>query len=253
MPGHGGFLVRPPLRMLSLVIGIACLAIVAYWMVAFAPPVGAQGPYRIVINVVERRLYLYHGNTLVHTYPVAVGRPATPTPRGEFVITQKAVWGDGFGTRWMRFSAPWGIYGIHGTNKPWSVGTVASHGCVRMYNRDVEQLYALVSVGTPVDIVGPTPYARIRRVLRPGAIGQDVIELQRQLRLAGTYGGRLDGVYTPAVAEAVRRFQEKLGRPATGEADLQTVEALAAATGQAGQPARYLVPAAGAGQTQAGS
>lgn len=246
--------VRLRLRTWSTAVGLACLAIVAYWMVAFAPLLArAESPYRIVINVVERRLYLYRGDVLVHAYPVAVGRPATPTPRGEFVITQKAVWGDGFGTRWMRFSAPWGIYGIHGTNKPWSVGTVASHGCVRMYNRDVEQVYALVSVGTPVDIIGPTPYARIRRVLRPGSIGQDVIELQRQLRLAKAYAGRLDGVYTAQVAEAVRRFQERTGRPATGEADLGTIAALAEATGQAGQPARYLVPPAPGSDRQTGS
>jgi hypothetical protein len=232
------------LRMWSTAFAIACLATLLYWSVAFAPLlVRAQSPYRILINVTERRLYLYQGSTLLHTYPVAVGRPQTPTPRGEFVITQKAVWGDGFGTRWMRFSAPWGIYGIHGTNKPWSVGTVASHGCIRMYNRDVEQVYALVSVGTPVDIVGPTPYARIRRVLHPGSIGQDVVELQRQLRLANTYSGSLDGVYTAQVAEAVRRFQERIGRPATGEADRATLAALAEATGQAGQPGRYLEPA----------
>ncbi|MCL6564051.1 MAG: L,D-transpeptidase, partial [Firmicutes bacterium] len=106
------------------------LWVVAFWLIAesLAPSVihsaspQTQGT-RIVINVSQRRLYLYRGSELLGDYPVAVGKPNTRSPRGEFVITQKAVWGDGFGTRWMRISVPWGIYGIHGTNKPWTVGT----------------------------------------------------------------------------------------------------------------------------------
>lgn len=209
-------------------------------------PTGAQGEgyaTRIVINVPRRRLYLYVGQRLFHTYPVAVGKPETPTPRGEFEITQKAIWGDGFGTRWMRFSAPWGIYGIHGTNKPWSVGTVASHGCVRMYNHDVEQVFALVRLGTPVIITGITPYAAIRRTVDPGDIGEDVVELQRLLRLAGVYRGPLNGVFRNGTREAVRAFQAREHLPVTGVADPATTAALDRATGQAGKRPGYL-PAA---------
>ncbi|CAB1130254.1 conserved protein of unknown function [Candidatus Hydrogenisulfobacillus filiaventi] len=227
-------------------LAAAAAAAWAAFLLASAWPIrraGAQGEgyaTRIVINVPEHRLYLYVGRRLFHSYPVAVGKPETPTPRGEFVITQKAIWGDGFGTRWMRFSAPWGIYGIHGTNKPWSVGTVASHGCVRMYNHDVEQVFALVKLGTPVDIVGLTPYAPIRRPVDPGDIGEDVVELQRLLRLAGTYHGRLTGVFRNGTAEAVRAFQARAGLPVTGVADARTVEALQQATGQAGRRPGYL-------------
>lgn len=196
-------------------------------------------PSRIVINVPQRRLYLYLNGKLFQDYPVAVGKSATPTPRGEFVITQKAIWGDGFGTRWMRFSAPWGIYGIHGTNKPWSVGTVASHGCVRMYNRDVEQVYALVSTGTPVDIVGVTPYTRLYRPLSVGAIGQDVVELQRELRLAKVYPGPLNGVYQETVKAAVSRFQLMVGLPNTGQATMDTIKRLQEYTRQT-KPPGYL-------------
>ena len=46
-------------------------------------------------------------------------------------------WGGGFGTRWLGLNVPWGIYGIHGTNQPWSIGTQASAGCIRMFNRHV--------------------------------------------------------------------------------------------------------------------
>ncbi|MCY0909021.1 MAG: L,D-transpeptidase family protein [Sulfobacillus thermotolerans] len=203
--------------------------------------VQATVPTRIVINVVQRKLYLYRNHKLFHTYPVAVGKPETPSPRGEFVVTQKAIWGDGFGTRWIRFSAPWGIYGIHGTNKPWSVGTVASHGCFRMYNHDVEQVYALVSIGTPVIVEGITPYVKIRRPINPGQIGQDVVELQRLLRLARVYSGPLGGVYTPEVKRSVETFQTMVHLPVTGVATLETTAKLLEYTHQTGAKPGYLV------------
>lgn len=211
----------------------------APWPAGGSVPVAAASKH-IVINVPEHRLYLYANNQVVESFPVAVGKPHTKSPRGEFVITQKAIWGDGFGTRWMRISVPWGIYGIHGTNKPWTVGTVASHGCFRMFNRDVEKLYAQVSVGTPVTIEGYTPTARIIRTLKTGQLGQDVVELERMLRLANVYSGRLDGLYTASVVEAVRKFQAVVGQEPTGIADKATVAKLAEYTEQAGLTPRYL-------------
>ncbi|GAB4244963.1 MAG: hypothetical protein Kow00129_04700 [Thermoleophilia bacterium] len=127
---------------------------------------------RIKIDLSERRLYFYEDGELARTYPVAVGQPRYPTPTGEYRIVNKArnptwtpppsPWADGLepvppgpgnplGTRWMGLSAP--HVGIHGTYASYSVGTAASHGCIRMYIRDVEELFELVSVGTPVDIV----------------------------------------------------------------------------------------------------
>ncbi len=200
----------------------------------------SDGALKIVINVPAHRLYLYKNKQLVETYPVAVGKPATKSPRGEYYITQKAIWGDGFGTRWMRISVPWGIYGIHGTNKPWSVGTVASHGCFRMLNKNVEQLYSMVSVGTPVIIEGPTPFTAIRRPLEPGNIGQDVVELQRLLRLARVYQGTLSGVYSADVEKAVAKFQTMATLPSTGAATLETVKKLQEYTHQAGLKPGYL-------------
>ena len=195
---------------------------------------------KIVINVPQHRLYLYRNDKLFQAYPVAVGKPPTPSPRGEFHITQKAIWGDGFGTRWMRISVPWGIYGIHGTNKPWSVGTVASHGCFRMLNRDVEQVYALVSVNTPVIITGYEPFTRIRRALHPRSIGQDVVELQRLLRLAHVYPGTLSGVYTSAVEDSVKKFQVMVGEEPNGIASLSTIRKLQDYTRQQNLKPRYL-------------
>ncbi|WP_243239244.1 L,D-transpeptidase family protein [Sulfobacillus harzensis] len=231
-----------------LIIGVIGLAVV--WIAGMsslgmvAHTARAQSIHtKIIINVLKRRLYLYRNNHLFQVYPVAVGKPSTPSPRGEFTIIQKAVWGDGFGTRWMRISTPWGIYGIHGTDKPWSVGTVASHGCFRMYNRDVEQVYTLVKVGTSVIVEGITPYTRIRRPLKPGTIGQDVVELQRLLRLAKVYRGSLSGVYNSDVEAAVKKFQEMVGVSPTGSASLETTKKLLEYTHQTAEKPGYLTRA----------
>lgn len=107
----------------------------------------------IIIEVKKRRLH-FRSNNLNKTYPVAVGKPSTPTPLGNWRIVQKAMNPGGpFGARWMRLSAPQGGYGIHGTNNPKSIGRAVSHGCVRMYNKDVIEIYPLTPIGTPVTIV----------------------------------------------------------------------------------------------------
>ena len=94
-------------------------------------------------------------------YPCAVGKSSTKSPVGEWRIIQKGTnWGGGFGTRWLGLNVPWGIYGIHGTNNPRSIGTAASAGCVRMQNRDVEEIYPWISVGTGFLLSGPFPAYR---------------------------------------------------------------------------------------------
>lgn len=109
---------------------------------------------QIFIDIDEKTLYLLDGNNLIKKYPVATGKPSTPTPIGRWKVINKARWGGGFGSRWIGIDVPWGTYGIHGTNKPSTIGYNASHGCVRMYNRDVEDLYTYVKYGTPVYIYG---------------------------------------------------------------------------------------------------
>jgi lipoprotein-anchoring transpeptidase ErfK/SrfK len=87
-------------------------------------------------------------------YPVAVGKASTPTPKGTFKIKNKQVNPGGpFGVRWLGLSAPNGSYGIHGTNNPASIGKNVSNGCIRMHNKDVTELFNLVSVGTTVNIL----------------------------------------------------------------------------------------------------
>jgi lipoprotein-anchoring transpeptidase ErfK/SrfK len=75
----------------------------------------------------------------------------TSTPSGTFSIINKAPNPGGpFGSMWLGLSKP--HYGIHGTNNPASIGKNVSHGCIRMYNRDVNELARLVPIGTPVYI-----------------------------------------------------------------------------------------------------
>lgn len=108
----------------------------------------------LLIDVVGRRLSHYRGDNLVKVYPVAVGKPATPTPTGQYKVVNKILNPGGvLGTRWMGLSIPNGNYGIHGTNNPSSIGTAASLGCVRMHNQDVESLFPQVNIGTSVMIV----------------------------------------------------------------------------------------------------
>jgi lipoprotein-anchoring transpeptidase ErfK/SrfK len=119
---------------------------------------------RIVISIPDRKLALIESGRVVKIFPTAVGSPHTPSPAGSYKIVQRVVnptWytrgkvvppgkANPLGTRWIGLSAKG--YGIHGTNNPSSIGASVSHGCIRMRNRDVEELFPLVSVGDSVDL-----------------------------------------------------------------------------------------------------
>lgn len=107
--------------------------------------------YKITINKSNKTLSLYKGTDLLKSFPIAIGKPSTPTPVGTFTIINKAFKPGGpFGSRWLGLSLP--HYGIHGTNNPSSIGTAASNGCIRMYNKDVIELYNIVPINTIVKI-----------------------------------------------------------------------------------------------------
>ncbi|MCL5058909.1 MAG: L,D-transpeptidase family protein [Actinobacteria bacterium] len=107
----------------------------------------------LVILRSARKLQHYLGSALKNTYPVAVGKPSTPTPLGNYKVVNKILNpGDILGTRWMGLDVPGGNYGIHGTNNPSSIGKFISHGCIRMQNYNVEELFPQVNIGTPVTI-----------------------------------------------------------------------------------------------------
>ena len=119
---------------------------------------------RIVISIPDRRLALVEDGRVVKTYAIAVGAPLSPSPAGEFKIAHRiphpTYYAPGkvippgkanpLGTRWIGLSQKG--YGIHGTDQPRSIGYRASHGCIRMRNRDVEDLFERVRVGDAVEL-----------------------------------------------------------------------------------------------------
>jgi hypothetical protein len=150
----------------------------------------------ILVRTGENRLYHYENGVLVKTYAVATGQPRYPTPKGNFKIVLKrrlptwvnpdpSGWGktlprsippgpsNPLGTRAMNLDAP-GIR-IHGTTNVKSLGTSASHGCIRMAMHDVEELFELVDAGTPVVIItgppagAPVPPAPVTAIGDPNA------------------------------------------------------------------------------------
>ena len=147
----------------------------------------------LLLRIGENKLYLYEDGKITHEWVVATGEPAYPTPTGEYYITEKRylptwvnpapdTWGadmpasigpgpgNPLGTRALNWNAS-GIR-FHGTEATYSLGYNASHGCVRMAMSDVEALYDMVDVGTPIvsliaspldpmytDSLDPTPVA----------------------------------------------------------------------------------------------
>jgi lipoprotein-anchoring transpeptidase ErfK/SrfK len=126
---------------------------------------------KIEVNLGARTLTVYKDGRKVKTYRVAIGQAEYPTPTGTYRIITKqknptwnppdSPWAEGLGaippgpgnplgTRWIGTSAP--AIGIHGTYADYSIGSAASHGCLRMHIPDVEELYEKVNVGMPVVI-----------------------------------------------------------------------------------------------------
>jgi L,D-transpeptidase ErfK/SrfK len=136
---------------------------------------------RIVISIPDHKLVLLSGNSVLKIYDVAVGKPSTPSPRGEFTIishVKNPTWygphiavppgkNNPLGTRWMGLSAKG--YVIHGTNVPSSVGKSASHGCFRMRQDDLEELFEMVDVGVVVELRGERPQLLAQALAAPAA------------------------------------------------------------------------------------
>ena len=120
----------------------------------------------IVVSLEDHKLALVEDGKVKKVYTVAVGKPSTPSPVGTFTIARRVMnptySHDGrvvppgpnnpVGTRWMGLSIPG--YGIHGTNVPSSIGKAASHGCIRMAKKDLEELYPMIEVGDTVELIG---------------------------------------------------------------------------------------------------
>ena len=154
---------------LSVALLGLCASAQAREIVPFNEP-GMAGS--VVVRTSERRLYLINGDGTAIRYPVAVGKPGMQWS-GATAIDGKYVRPDWSPPWEVKRDKPWlpnlirggsrgnpmgvaamtlrgGEYAIHGTNRPSSIGTFASYGCIRMYNHDISDLMNRVSVGTPV-------------------------------------------------------------------------------------------------------
>jgi lipoprotein-anchoring transpeptidase ErfK/SrfK len=125
---------------------------------------------RLVIKLADRRVYVYQNDQVKTSFPIAIGRSGWETPTGSYQVLQmlrNPSWQNPFtgevipagsdnplGTRWIGFWTDGNNFiGFHGTPNEETVGTPASHGCIRMYDRDVQKLFEMVGVGTKVSVV----------------------------------------------------------------------------------------------------
>lgn len=176
----------------------------------------------IHVDVELKRLTLFSNDMIIKSYAVATGAWDTPTPVGVFTITHRFS-GEmcGFGTCFLGLNVPWGNYGIHGTNKPESIGTNASHGCIRMEVADAEELFALVPNGTKV-VIENSPYGELGsslRVLKNGDCSAAVRAVQRKLKALGFYHGWPDGVFGTGTQRAVDAARKVYGLSPNGLVD----------------------------------
>lgn len=136
----------------------------------YLPSPNVVAKVHLVIRLSDRRVYVYDRDKVTNSFPIAIGRSGWETPAGKFQVIDKIVdpaWEHPFtgeiappgvdnplGSRWIGFWTDGANYiGFHGTPNPESVGTPASHGCIRMYDKDVISLFEMVRVGTPVEVV----------------------------------------------------------------------------------------------------
>jgi lipoprotein-anchoring transpeptidase ErfK/SrfK len=119
--------------------------------------------YSLRVSTAENTVTLYRNAELVSTFPAATGTGGTPTPVGTFYLTELlAPTNQGYGPFAFGVSAfsdavtsfgggP-GQIGLHGTNDAASIGTAASHGCIRLSNEDITTLAGILPLGTPITI-----------------------------------------------------------------------------------------------------
>jgi hypothetical protein len=118
----------------------------------------------LIVDRHKLRATLYQGKRKIWSSPVGVGKPSTPTPGGRFYIRERikalqnnTIYGPyAFGTSDYSTLSEWpggGIVGIHGTNEPKLIPGRPSHGCIRLPNNKVTQLWHLLPLGTPLHVI----------------------------------------------------------------------------------------------------
>lgn len=171
----------------------------------------------IVINLPEFRLYYYADDHQVYSFPIGIGKEGWKTPVGETRLVKKRedpVWVPPQSIRQEKPDLPrsvpagpdnplgshalnmgWPGYVIHGTNQPYGIGRRSSHGCIRLYPKDIPVLFDLVAPGTPITVVDQ-PY---KIGWYKNTLFLEVIPLQQQSDEILEHGQ----IRTPAPAENI--------------------------------------------------
>lgn len=163
-------------------------------VLALTPPLVAQkddskrvtGSRReVLVSIRDRKLAVMEDGKTLRVFAVAVGAAASPSPTGDFRIVNRVAHPTYYhpgvvippgpqnpiGSRWLGLDRK--SFGIHGTNEPGSIGRAASHGCIRLRNRDMEEFFAMVRVGDRVRIAGERD-AEVAQIFR-GATSADTV------------------------------------------------------------------------------
>lgn len=174
----------------------------------------SENSYKILVDVEDSKLFLLENNKVIKTYKCSGGKWSTPSPIGTWTIKSKAKWGEGF-----RPVAGWDLMflgvssGIHGTLSPYSLGWASSHGCIRMNNDEVAELYKIVPIGTKVTIMDGVygAFGKGLRDLKSGMYGADVMEIQKKLKSLGFFNGNVNGKFGIETEKAVQRYCKENG------------------------------------------
>lgn len=233
-----------PRRWLTFFV-LAFLFVASFFVIVPAGSTAAASSKLIIINKTNNLLAYYDNGQLIRQFKVGTGRSKSMTPEGKFKIVNKIVnrpyykgkipGGDPrnpLGNRWLGLNArgTWGTtYAIHGNNNPSSIGGYVSSGCVRMYDEEVEWLFAQVPINTPViitsssksfnaiaaangfkvtgdDSVAVTGHAN-GGILKKGSRGSAVKELQQKLTSLGYDTRGTDSIFGINTENALRKFQ----------------------------------------------
>ena len=180
------FQVEEQVKKLAALTGVMVMAALEAWaqetqaQSGAAPRALPPADRKIVVSIPDKKLAVIESGKVVKIFPTAVGAAKSPSPTGSFEIVARIpdpTWytkgkivppgkANPLGTRWLGLSKKG--YGIHGTNRPSSIGHNASHGCIRMRNQDVEELFGMVALGDPVELIGEHN-AETDAIFGPGA------------------------------------------------------------------------------------
>jgi lipoprotein-anchoring transpeptidase ErfK/SrfK len=151
-------------RVLLALVVVLSTAAFAQDAIVPAADSAKRAPRLVLVSVSDRKLAVLENGKVIRTFAVSVGAAVSPSPTGEFQIINRlanptyyhpgTVIPPGndnpIGPRWIGLSQKG--FGIHGTNQPRSIGHAASHGCIRLKNRDIVQFFQMVRVGDTVSI-----------------------------------------------------------------------------------------------------